>query len=236
MARNVVLSTLVTRCRQRYTGEGDDLLDVPELKSLISEYYADMHALIAEKGARYFESEATITANNSASYALPADHLSTIGVDRVLNGTTGPRVPVHGPIAVQERTRLVGLTSGGPAHYYGLEGPNIALYPVPASGTYKHLYVPQPADLSTSADATVVDLISIYGEKFVIWGVASVAQHKGSGSQQRAVDEHKKASDQLEYWACLRALNQPSYRVPDDASEMRMGQRYMDVADYRFSR
>ncbi len=216
MARNVVLGVLVDRCRKRYTGEGDELLDPTELKALISEYYAEMHALTAEKGARAFETEATITGNGSLTYALPTDWLSTIGVDFVISGTTGARRPVHGPIAVQERTHLVGLATGGPAFRFGLEGVGLALYPAPASGTYKHLYVPQPVDLSTAADATVVDLLNIYGEKFVIWGVASVAQHKGSTSQQRAIDEHKRASDQLEYWACLRALTQPSYRVPED--------------------
>jgi hypothetical protein len=217
MALSFTLGALVDRCQKRYTGQGDELLDAPELKELIFEYYGEMHALVVEKGARHFEAEDTITATGAATYALPANHLTTVGVDHILSGTTGPRRAVHGPIAAQERARLMSLVSvTGAARYFGLEGPNIALYPVPSSGTYKHLYVPQPVDLSTAADSTSVDLINIYGYRLVLWGVASVAQHKGSASQQRAVDEHKRASDQLEYWACQRALLQPSYRVQED--------------------
>lgn len=215
MALAFTLGTLVTRCRQRFAGESESLLEDPEVKALISEYYGEMHALISEKGARAFEAEQTITADGSTSYALPAAFLSTIGVDAILSGTTGARRPVFGPIMAQERSWLMGQT--GPANWYALEGSSIALFPVPSSGTYKHLYVPQPTDYSTSADSTSVDVINIYGLKFILWSVASVALHKGSSSQQRAVDEAKRASDQIEYWACQRALTQPSYRISEES-------------------
>ncbi len=231
--RAFLLGALVARCQQRankVAGDGgDEQLSIPEWKALISEYYGDMHAVISEKGARYFESEATITANGSATYALPSDHLSTIGLDLVLNGTTGPRRPVCGPIPVQLRTRLMG--QDGTATHYGFEGNAIALYPVPTSGTYKHLYVPQPVDLSTSPDSTSIDLINIYGEKFVLWGVASVALHKESSDQERAMLEHNKAREELHYWATLRALNQPSYRVQEEEES-----GFRDPADWRYSR
>lgn len=216
MALPFTLGTLVTRCQQRATAEGESLLDSgPEWKALISEYYGEMHALISEKGARAFEAEQTITADGSTSYALPAAFLSTVGVDAILSGTTGARRPVFGPIMAQERSWLMGQT--GPANWYALEGANIALFPVPSSGTYKHLYVPQPTDYSTSADSTSVDVVNIYGLKFLLWSVASVALHKGSSAQQRAVDEARAARDQIEYWACQRALTQPSYRISEDS-------------------
>jgi hypothetical protein len=218
MALAIQLGALVTLCRQRAGREagtgGDDTLDGPEWKSLIAEYYMEMHALIAGKGARYFEAEDTITASGAATYALPAAHFSTIGVEAFISGTSGPRRPVFGPIAVQERTRL--MARSGPAVFHALEGANIALYPVPSSGTYRHIYIPQPTDYSASADSTSVDLINVYGRKFVIWGVASVAQHKGSESQERAMVETEKARAEIEYWAAQRALTQPNYRVPED--------------------
>lgn len=231
MAYAFTLGTLVTRCRQRFAGEGESLLDDPEVKALISEYYGELHALTVEKGARAFEQEADITADGAVSYALPSNHLSTIGVDAVLSGTTGPRRPVWGPIMAQERTRYMGRT--GPAFFWAEEGVNLALFPVPQSGTYKHLYVPQPVDYATSPDATSVDLLNIYGLKFLVWGVASVAQHKSSSSQQRAVDEHEKAKAQVEYWACQRALVQPSYRVPDSMPSGSLG--FVDPADWRWA-
>lgn len=213
MARLATMLTLVTRARQRWGSEGDQQLDDPEVKSLISDYYGELHALVSDKGARYFETEATLSLSN---LALPSDHFSTIGIDFVLSGSTGARRPVWGPIGPADRSYLVGLTTGGPACFWAEEGANIALYPTPTSGTYKHLYVPQPTDLSTAADATSVDLINIYGERLVLWGVASVAQHKGSVSQQRAVDEHDRARDELEYWACQRAAGQATYRIPSE--------------------
>ena len=216
MARLVTLGTLVTRAQQRWGAEGDAQLDVTEVKALISEYYGELHALVSNTGARYFETEATLDLN---SLALPSDHLSTIGVDLVLSGSTGPRRPVWGPIGPADRSYLIGLSTGGPAYFWAEEGTNIALYPTPTSGTYKHLYVPQPTDLSSAADATSVDVINIYGERLLLWGVASVAQHKGSVSQARAVDEHAKASAELEYWACQRAMGQPRYSIPREVLE-----------------
>lgn len=213
MAHTLTLGSLVTLCRQRCGNDLSGPLDDPEYKSLISEVYGELHAMTAEKGARYFQTEATITTTGAVTYALPSNHLDTIGVDRILSGTTGLRAPVYGPISPQERTRLMGLS--GPASRFGIEGANLALYPVPPSGTYMHLYVPQPTDYSTSVDTTSIDLLNIYGRKFVIWAVASIAQHKGTDSQQRAVDEAAKALAQVEYLACLRAAAQPSYCVPD---------------------
>jgi hypothetical protein len=226
MALAFTLGTLVARCTQRFTGEGEGLVDPTEIKALIFEAYGEMHGLVVEKGSRHFENEVSITATGAATYALPTDHLSTVGIDAFLNDATGPRRPVYGPIMAQERTRLMGMT--GAAYFYDLEGSSIALFPVPASGTYRHIYVPQPVDLSTAADSTSVDLINIWGYKFVLWTVASVALHKGSSSQQRAVDEAKRASDQIEYWACQRAINQPSYRVPDELDDV------FPPADWRF--
>lgn len=217
MARSVTIGTLVTRARQRWGSEGDQQLDDPEVKSLISEYYGELHALVADKGARYFETEATLDLNN---LALPSDHFSTVGVDFVLSGTTGVRRPVWGPIGPADRSYLIGLTASSSAYFWAIEAGNIALYPTPTTGTYKHLYVPQPTDIATASDSTQVDLINIYGERLVLWGVASVAQHKGAVSQQRAVDEHKRALDELEYWACQRAAGQASFRIPSDVLEL----------------
>lgn len=224
MARNVLISTLTTRARQRWSGEGDNAIDTTELKALVSEFYAELHAVVADKGSNYFFSEATLDLNN---LALPSDHMATIGVDLVLSGATGPRRPVWGPIGPADRTYVIGLSAGGPAYFWAEEGANLALYPSPTAGTYKHLYVPQPTDISTASDTTTVDLINIYGERLVLWGVASVAQHKGSSSQQRAVDEHQRARAELEYWACQRSLGQPVYRIPGDVLDaLRCGRWY----------
>jgi hypothetical protein len=213
MGYPVLLGTMVTRCQQRAAREGDLQVESPEYKALISEAYGEIHALVTEKGAWYFRTEATIDLNN---LALPSDHLTTIGIDFILNGTTGPRRPVLGPIPPQLRTYFVGLSSGAPAAVWDIEGSSLALYPAPTSGTYKHIYVPQPTDYSTSADTQSIDFINIYGYTYTLWRVASILRDKGSEAQDRAIAEAERSKDQLEYWACLRAITEPSYRVPED--------------------
>jgi hypothetical protein len=233
MAMSITLGTLVTRCRERANREGDGQLVDTEFKDLISEKYGELHALVSEKGARYFETEVTI---DLSTLALPADHLSTLGVDMVISGSTGPRRPLEGPIAIQDRSHLIGLTTGGPAFFYGIEATTIPLYPAPSVGsaTYKHLYLPQPTDYSTSADSTLVDVIDIYGRKFIIWGVTAIAQHKGSESQERALLEEQKAKDQLEYWACQRALTHAPRRPVARSVHGPHGIGSCDAGDWRW--
>lgn len=227
MALSITLGTLVTRCLQRSDKVSDPQVDAPEVKSLISELYGELHALVTEKGARYFETEATITANGSAGgYALPANHLSTVGVDYQVDAA-GRRQQLR-RLTATRRYQLAGLT--GQAYRYALEAANIVLYPNPASGTYRHLYVPQPTDYASSSDGTSVDVINIYGQKFIVWGVASILLHKGESNQIRAVDERDRARAELEYWATLRALHDPNPRLADDDEEDDL----IDAGDWRF--
>ena len=183
-----------------------------EWEEMISEVYGELHGAVSETGARYFETEATITATGAASYALPSDHLSTIGVDYVVNAA-GARRPLA-ELMVQERSQFLGVT--GTAWLWAFTGTNVALYPSPSSGSYKHLYVPQPDDLSAEGGGTVVDLINNDGLKFLVWGVASIAMHKGDDNQIRAIDERDRAKAGLVEWAVRRALVMPKRRQVSD--------------------
>lgn len=231
MALSVTLGTLVTRCKQRSDQEGTDghIGDANnEWKSLVSEVYGELHGAVSDAGARYFETEATITATGDASYALPASHLSTIGIDYVVD-TAGRRRDLA-ELMVQEQVHFAGET--GEAYLFTLSGSNIVFYPKPSSGTYKHLYIPQPTDYSTAADATGVDCINNDGMAFIIWGVASIALHKGEANQQRAMLERDAAKERLVMWAINRAMTMPKRRVVTDWDQ---AQRF-DPADWRWSR
>ena len=212
MALSRTMLQLVGLCQRRADKESDDHVDTDEWKELISEVYGELHAVVTEVGARYFETEASITATGAATYALPSDHLSTIGVDRVVDAA-GRRSPVH-QLMVQEASLFGGQT--GQACLFALAGAYISLYPTPSSGTYKHLYVPQPTDYSSASNGTSVDVINIYGLKFIAWGVASIAMHKGSDNQQRAVAERDAAKEELKAWAIARAITMPKRRVVSD--------------------
>lgn len=173
---------------------------------MISDKYGELHAAV--RSARYFETEATITATGAASYALPTDWMETVNIDFQYTSTT--RRPLR-LIPAAERSRWAGQT--GDAFRYALEAGNIVLYPNPSSGTYKHLYIPQPTDLSSSADSTSVDVISVHGEKFIINAVAAMARDNGETDNSDVMRDRDQAMDDVLYYAAVRVLENP--RTPD---------------------
>lgn len=210
MAFSITVGTLVSRAQLRANRDGDNQIDTTEWKAIIAEKYEQLHAIVAEITPTYFQTEATL---NLAALTLPTDFLSSIGVDRVLSGTTGPRVPVYGPVSAQDRTYLVGLTSGDPALAYGIEAGAIVLYPAATSGTYKHLYLPQPTDYSSASDSTTIDTLNTWGRSMIIWGVAAIAAHRGSEDQSRALDEEARAREELQNWAAKVSLTHAPRRA-----------------------
>lgn len=208
MAMSITLGALVRICQQRADREGDSQLDSTEYKDLISEKYAEMHALVSEKDPTFFATEATLVLSN---LALPAGYMSTLSVDYVFDTATDRRRPLDGPVSVQDRVGLVGL-SGSVAIFFSIDATALALYPTVTSGTYKHRYLPQPTDYSGSSDATAVDVINVYGRQFIIWGVSAIARAKGGEDASFALSQEKRSYDQLEYWACQRALTHAPHR------------------------
>ncbi len=206
MTRNVTLGTLVTRCQQRADLENNDHIATAEWKSLISEMNGELQLLVAETGMRYFETEANISLS---TFALPSDHLATIGVDFVVD-VAGRRRQLA-EIMVQERTFVIGQT--GEAYTFAIVAQTILLYPVPSTGTYKHIYIPQPPDISAAADATNVDVVTPDGEAFLIWGVAVKALAKSESDVRLAIMERDQARERLRTWAQLRSYITPRRRI-----------------------
>lgn len=211
MALTRTMGQLVGMCQRRSDKETDGQIGTTfstEWQEMISEVYGDLHAAVAETGARYFETEATITATGATTYALPSDHLSTIGVDLVVNAAGQRRELAE--LMFQEHALFAGRT--GVAYMFALNGTNLSLYPTPATGDYRHIYIPQPTDYSSAGNGTSVDLINNDGLKFLVWGVASIAMHKGEDNQQRAIAERDAARERLVAWAIQRALTMPKRR------------------------
>lgn len=209
MALSLTLDTLVTRTKQRANKVGDEQIETAEWKELISEVYGELHGAVSEVGARYFETETSI---NLSTFALPTDHLSTIGVDFVYD-VAGRRRPLV-ELMVQETPLVAGVT--GEAYLFALAGATVKLYPTPSTGTYKHLYVPQPTDYSSASGSTSVDLINNDGLQFVLWGVAAIALHRSESAQQAAMLARDAAKERLVTWAINRALTMPRRRVITD--------------------
>lgn len=233
MALIRTMGTVVGLCQRRADKETDEHVDTDEVKELISEVYGELHGAVSEVGSRYFETEDTISADGSATYDLPIAHLSTIGVDRVVDAA-GRRTELA-QLMVQERTVFAGQT--GDAYMFALTGTNIALYPTPASGTYKHIYVPQPTDYSTVGNGEQIDFINQDGLRFVIWGVASIMRHKGEDDQLRAMRERDAARERLVAWAVQRALTMPKRRIVNEVDlDVYGGGRLLSPADWRLTR
>jgi hypothetical protein len=206
VARLVTLGALRLACQRRADLEGDDpdeALIVPaEWHALISTQYGELYQGVADVGGRYFEGTSAITATGAASYALPSDHLSTIGVDRILSG--GQRIALR-PLEVQERNCYAG--SVGDASGYEVVGQNVVLRPKPSSGSYELIYVPQPPDLTVLQDTDTVDVVTIDGLEFLVWGVTVKALSKKEGDVRLAMSEREAARARLIEWAVRREMN-----------------------------
>lgn len=225
MPRTFTLGDLVTRAKRRCDMEGQEFISDTEWKQYISTSYAELFSLVAETGLRYFESSYTLSADGSTSYDEPAGVLSTVGIDFEVSAQ-GERRALY-ELMPQERNKFRGLT--GEAVAYELVDDQLFLWPKPSTGTYYWLYVPQPPDLSSSVDATNVDVVTPDGEAFLLWAVAVQAKEKEGTDSSRAVAERELARGRVLQWATLRMLHSPRRRMVDD-------QAYLDfdAADWRY--
>ena len=209
--RPILMSDAVLRCQRRADMEGDGMISPPEWKQLISEQYVEIYSLVKDAGLRHFENTQTITGSGASTYALSADHDDTIGVERVIDTVSGRKIPL-GEVTIQERTRFSGLT--GDAIGYSLVGQSVALFPVPSSGTYLHIYVPQAIDLSSLADSSTFDVVTGWGEPFLYWGVAVKALAKRKQDPTLAIAERNDARDKFMKDVEKRAMVNPRKRIP----------------------
>lgn len=227
MARRFTMLDLVTRCKRRADKEFDEHVKPEEWKALISEIYGELHDIVAGTGLRYFESESNLVANGAASYTEPDAILSLVGIDYVVNGSTGERRPLD-EIMAQECPGWAGRT--GEAQVYALVDDQIHLFPKPASGTYKVRYVPQSPDLSAYADGDLVDVVCPAGEAFLIWSVACAAKDKGEVNLVFALRQRDRAGERLELWASNRSLHESRRRVTPSGDPGEI----LDAGDWRF--
>lgn len=216
MSRLFDVSVLIDRAQQRAELENSDLISDNEWKGMLSTVYGELYGALVESGMRYFEAEQTISTDGTNDYNLPAAYLSTIGVDQLVNASSGERRALR-ELMAQERNYGSSVRSASQATHYAIVGSEIILYPTPPSGkTYYHVYVPQPTDLSAASDGTDVDVVTPDGESFVIWGLAVLALTKDDSDPRFAASERDKARARLDDWAYMRALNTPRRRIVEE--------------------
>lgn len=193
------------------------MLSAAEWKDNFSSAWGEFYGILVDSGLRYFETEATVTTDGTASYALPSDHLATIGVDYSVNANTGQRRHLV-PLMAQHRNRYSALSGASEAYRYALVGSNLQLYPTPpTSQTYYHVYVPQPTDYSEAADDVVIDVVTPDGEQFLTYSLAVFGALKEESDASVFQQEREAARKRVEHWATMRAMNEPRERVVSDS-------------------
>lgn len=209
MPLQLLLSDVRLRVQRRADMEFDTSIAVPEWNALISETYRELYGEVEQTGLRFAESTFAITANGSASYTLPTDHLSTLSIDQIIDATTGRRRPLE-ELMILEHDDWAGRT--GEARVFEIVGSNIVLLPAPTTGSYEMRYIPQAPDLSAASDTTLIDVINGDGEAFLIWGAAIKGKTKREEDTDAAITEREGARARMVKWATMRALTQPRRR------------------------
>lgn len=219
MGRTVELGDLVTRCLTAADLENQTVISSATTKILIDRAYRQVYRELALPGTGYFDEEESIGTTGSASYDLPADHLSTIGVEYVVDAA-GHRRPLT-KLMRPERALYAG-NSGQTARAYDIVGQNVILYPTPPAGqTYAHVYIPQPADISEANDATLIEMATLDGEEMLLWLVVYYIRDKldlDTRSAKAAADE---AAVRVAEDAALRIFeSMPRRIIQDDIEDM----------------
>lgn len=217
MGRTVAMSTLVTNCLTAADLESQSVISSATTKVLIDRAYRQLYGELARPGVGYFDTEAAIATTGGATYALPSDHLWTVGVEYVIDAA-GHRRPLT-KLMRPERALHTGNT-GQSACAYDVIGTNVVLYPTPPSGqTYRHVYIPQPTDISAAADATLVEMATLDGEEFLIWTVVCFIRDKLDLPWNMARDERDACRVRVQDDAQLRAFENMSRRIVQDDIE-----------------
>lgn len=178
---------------------------------MISSAFGRLYGVIASTGMQHYQTTLSLTTQTTA---LPAGFLSLVGVDYVVNAA-GERRALK-PLMAQERNLYRGTASAEPVRY-AIEGTDIVLYPAPVSGmTCTLTYVPQPTDLSSSADNTSVDVVTPDGEEAVICGAAVMALAKEESDTSLVRAERDEALERVREWAVERMLLEPRRVMNED--------------------
>lgn len=209
--RTITLANLRTACKQRADMENSAFISDSEWTRMIDTVWAELWELLVASGDPPVITEQTINATGATTYALPDDHFSTIGIDY---DSTDLKYTLR-ELMIQERRWAETVTGAARAVAFLIQSNAIKLRPNPPSGTYKHIYVPMPVDLTVQADGYAVQFYQPAAEDFVIWGVVRMARAKEESDTTHAEREFERARQRVEEIALMRKLTQPRRRQVD---------------------
>lgn len=202
MPRTFTVLQLRTRVREVADLENDQHWTDSEINSRMSAAYGKYAAKLVKAGLGYFpkSTDQWTTDGVTQTRALPSTHFSTVAVDYKYDATNW--WPLD---EIDEREIYDYQWPGSYACSYLLDGANLTLYPLPAVGTYRHVYVPAPADLTT--DGQTVDGVSGW-EQAIVLETAILCQLKDPTADVIALVRERDALDaRLDEEAQLRNLH-----------------------------
>lgn len=185
----------------------NDFIDDTELNRKINAALRIWHGKVAKAVPERYEAEQVITANGASSYALPSDHLWTIGVDYEL--TSNCRIGLR-RVMVQERNSFDSSVTAQ-AEGYRVKGSTLVLLPPPDSGTYYHVYVTAAPILTD--DVTTVDGVNGW-EMWIVYHVALDCRIKEESDITGILEQKRAIEAEMDSAAAEREAGQPS-RVVD---------------------
>lgn len=171
--RTYTIAQLITRIRAVADINGTDVFVTDaELQVQMDEGYSELVDILARASIHQFETSYSFTTTGATdTYAIPSDHYKSLAVD--YKYATDRYVKVD-PLMFEERNNFM-LGINGSARGWRLVGENIVLYPKPPSGqVYRLIYIPAPANISTSSTSTTIDGIAGWEEYIVQYVVRFV--------------------------------------------------------------
>ena len=213
MARTFTLIQIRTRARERADMVNSSFITDSELNGYISASYAELYDILVQSGLLYFTPTAqTITGNGSETYAVPSGYYGTVRVDRQEGSNF---YPLQEYMITERHVHENG--GGSEARVYSAQGSNISLLPAPSSGTYRHIYIPAPVDLTASADSTTIDGVSGW-EEYIVVDAARKMLQKEESSTTGVERDLLRLKERIEEMAQNRAWSTPR-RVVDVRSD-----------------
>lgn len=218
MARSVSLTTLITRVRQRVDIEAASAMarfPDAELTDNLNESLAELYDLIREAwGQEYFRATSPVinTVAGTSLYSLPADFLSLISVDVMING----QLAVNARRFNEKQANALRAIPFGPVQwnmytpiYYRPRASNIEFLPTP-NGVYQIFlnYIPTPTRLVSGGDT--FDGIGGW-EEYAVLDAAIKAMKKDNDYETVGSLEQSKAAmaDRIRRMAPQRDAGEP---------------------------
>lgn len=149
MSYLVTVSKIARGARFRCDDEQDEALaDDTTVLIMVQDALTRLHSFYVKADPDMFRTEVDYTADGSASYDLPEDWFSTVGVDYVQSSTTKVQLD---RVQEADHTYYDAMT-GSYAVGYRCIGDQLYLYPKPSSGTYRLIYLTDPQLITDSTD------------------------------------------------------------------------------------